>query len=129
MAVNKSKWSQLFVVSKKKKPPDRSSQQDCQHFSTIMCTNKVYTVPCTHSYVKRWEFCTPCFKKKNFFANLYTIVPYGVHNGSPGLILFKNNFKCCKKSRLNLVKLYREISNFALDISTKTHDTLFFGSI
>ena len=28
MAVNKSKWSQLFVVSKKKKPPDRSSQPE-----------------------------------------------------------------------------------------------------
>ena len=26
MAVNKSEWSQLFVVSKKKKPPDRSSK-------------------------------------------------------------------------------------------------------
>ena len=28
MAINKSKWSLLFVVSKKKKPPDRSSQPE-----------------------------------------------------------------------------------------------------
>ena len=26
MAVNKSEWSKLFVVSEKKKPPDRSSK-------------------------------------------------------------------------------------------------------
>ena len=34
---------------------------------------------CTHSFIKRWEFCTPCFKKKNSFENLYTTVLYGVN--------------------------------------------------
>ena len=40
------------------------------------------SVHCTQSCVKRWEFSTPCF---NFFvvANLYIIVPYGVHFCSP----------------------------------------------
>ena len=35
----------------------------------------LYTVPCTHSYVKRWQFCTPCFKKFFFciFVHHYTL--------------------------------------------------------
>ena len=47
-----------------------NSNQGFQHFSTIMCTKKVQTVQCTHSYVKRWKFCTPCFKI--FFLQICT---------------------------------------------------------
>ena len=52
----------------------------CQYFLTIKCRNKVYTMYCTHSNDKRWEYCTPCFKKCFFFEDLYTTV----HNGSTG---------------------------------------------
>ena len=33
----------------KKTKYDSSLRQDCEHFSTIKCTNKVYMVCCTHS--------------------------------------------------------------------------------
>ena len=52
-------------------------------------------VYCTHFYVKRWKFCTPCFKKFCFFIeNLYATGHYGVQSGSPenfkeNVILFK----------------------------------------
>ena len=61
----------------------RYFDQGWQHFSTIKCTNQVYNIPCPHSYVKRWEFRKACFRNVFLFDNLYTIVPYGVHNGSP----------------------------------------------
>ena len=41
--------------------------------------HKVYkqNIHCTHSYVKRWKFCTPCFKKILFLkicTQLYPMV-------------------------------------------------------
>ena len=61
---------------------------------------------CTHSFVKRWEFCTPCFKNKNSFENLYTSVPYGVNNGSPisarvmAMMMMKNVMQSWRKSMM-----------------------------
>ena len=113
---------------KKKRVSDLS--QGCQHFSTIKCTNKVYTIPCTHSYVKRWEFCTPCFEKKNFFENLFTIVPYYEPNGSPDssskgfqLILQKStfafkvlsNFKVSKFQMMNYLFCFEFFQNAQFD--------------
>ena len=71
----------------------RRTGQGCQHFSTIKWPNKVYFVQCTHFYAKRWEFCKPCFKKKNIiFESLYTIVHFGVQNGSPGTRFSSKNY-------------------------------------
>ena len=44
-------------------------------FQTVKCTNKVYTLLCTQSSVKRWNICIPCF---NFI--------YSVHIGNHGLM-------------------------------------------
>ena len=75
---------------------------------------KVYkqSVHCTHSYLKRCEFCTSCFKKNISFENVYTIVTYGVHNGRPG-----PNSKL-KKRFLEFFKIKFEISLYQLKIES-----------
>ena len=93
---------------------EASINQGCQHFSTIICTHKVYTF---------------------FVAILYTILPYGVHNGSPSINIgiFFGAFKI-KKQRLGIIKKisflklrYLEFFKNGIKSEFKAHERFLVG--